>query len=281
MMIGVPSPFARPELLASTEWLAGNLSDPGVRALDCRWRVDGRARQLFAEGHIPGASFIDWTVDLTEPAPGQPFRMGSPDAVARALTRLGIGPGTTAVLYDDTDSLYAARVWWTLQAHGHPSAAILDGGWPAWREGGLPRSTAASHEGSGEFIGDRDGRRSIGTAEVSRLLGSAGVVFVDTRSPAEYHGRQSTSGRLGHIPGAVNVPAVMMTVPGRGRFRDAGSLSRTFRERGVSSGRRVVAYDSTGIGAAKVAFVLMVLGYPDVTVYEPGLSDWGDAPLER
>lgn len=281
MIVGVAPSFARPELLASADWLAGNLSRAGVRILDCRWRVDGRAPELFAEGHIPGASFVDWPAELTDPGPGQPFRMGTPDGIAAALRQSGVGPETTAVLYDDTASFYAARVWWTLVAHGFGSAAILDGGWPAWRDAGHERSTAPSSAEPAMFTGQVDGRRRVGTAELLTLLGSPDTVLVDARNPAEYLGQQTTSGRYGHLPGAVNVAAVLMTWPGLGAFRDAASLARLFRARAVLPQRRVVVYDSTGIGAAKVAYVLTLLGYPQVAVYDPGLCDWGDGPLER
>ena len=41
-------------------------------------------------------------------------------------------------------------------------------------------------------------------------------------------------------------------------------------------GRRMVCYDASGIGAAKLAFVLTLLGYDDVAVYDGGWADWGD-----
>ncbi len=55
----MPPPFARPELLATPDWLAENLSRPGIRIVDCRWRVDGTARQRYNVAHIPGAVFLD------------------------------------------------------------------------------------------------------------------------------------------------------------------------------------------------------------------------------
>ena len=38
--------FARPELVATSEWLAENLGRPEVRILDVRWRPDGTAATL-------------------------------------------------------------------------------------------------------------------------------------------------------------------------------------------------------------------------------------------
>ena len=40
------------------------------------------------------------------------------------------------MLYDDTLSYFAARVWWSLRAYGYESARILEAGYPAWVEAG-------------------------------------------------------------------------------------------------------------------------------------------------
>ena len=88
-----PGGLARPELLASTDWLADQLGRPDVRILDVRWRPDGSGHQVWAAGHIPGAVFVDWRTDLTDTvrigrdaAPGR-TGAGRPDAVARRRRR--------------------------------------------------------------------------------------------------------------------------------------------------------------------------------------------------
>ena len=59
--------FARPELLASTEWLADELGRADVRIVDCRWRPDGTGSFVFDAGHLPGAAYLDWRVELNDP----------------------------------------------------------------------------------------------------------------------------------------------------------------------------------------------------------------------
>ena len=65
-MIPAMSGLARPEILATTEWLAENLDRFGIRVLDLRWRPDGTAPAVHASGHIPGAALVDWRHDLIE-----------------------------------------------------------------------------------------------------------------------------------------------------------------------------------------------------------------------
>src|SRR5205814_9628254 len=79
-----PGGLARPELLASTDWLADQLGRPEVRILDVRWRPDGSGRNVWSSGHIPGAVHVDWRTDLTDASDtGETLLLAGPDQVAR------------------------------------------------------------------------------------------------------------------------------------------------------------------------------------------------------
>ena len=118
----MPTSHARPELLASTEWLAENLLRPGIRVVDCRWRPDGSAAELFAAGHIEGARSIP--IDELE----QRLAELPADREVIAYCR---GPFCA----------YAHEAVRTLRAGGH-EARRLDGGWPEWRLASRPKPPA-------------------------------------------------------------------------------------------------------------------------------------------
>ena len=102
-MIPAMSGLARPEILATTEWLAENLGRSGIRVLDLRWRPDGSAPAVHASGHIPGAALVDWRADLIEDGDnGEAILLAGPDRMAALAARAGITDGTTVVVYDDT-----------------------------------------------------------------------------------------------------------------------------------------------------------------------------------
>jgi thiosulfate/3-mercaptopyruvate sulfurtransferase len=208
--------------------------------------------------------------------------------VAALANRAGIGDGSTVVIYDDTQSLYAARVWWSLRTHGLESVRILDGGFPAWVEEGSPVSSAAMSVGLGSlpvtFTPRGPNRMLLTTADVRGLLGSPEVTLIDARAPAEYRGYEGNTRRLGHIPGAVNVPVGTMHPAGSQRLRGGDELRDRFHAANVSRGRRMVTYDGSGVAAAKLAFVLTLLGHEDVAVYDGGWAEWGnrlDLPVDR
>jgi thiosulfate/3-mercaptopyruvate sulfurtransferase len=279
--------FARPELLATPEWLSEQLGRPDLRILDVRWRPDGTGAAIYSAGHIPGAAHIDWRTELIAPADaeaGTGLRLAGPDQLATAVGRAGIGDGTSLVVYDDSLGLYAARTWWSLRAYGYESARILDGGFPAWASGGRALSNASYPAAVATFTPRANPRLRLTTADVRGLLGSPEVLLVDARAAAEYRGHEGNARRLGHIPGAVNVPVGAMHVPGTQRLREAAVLRDMLLKANVARGRRIIAYDGSGIAAARLAFVLALLGHEDVAVYDGGWAEWGDRldlPVDR
>jgi thiosulfate/3-mercaptopyruvate sulfurtransferase len=279
--------FARPELLASTEWLADQLGRADVRIVDCRWRPDGTGHAAFESGHIPGSTYLDWMVELNE-APSEDsshaLRLAAPESVLAFTRRAGVGSASTMVLYDDTLGLYAARAWWSLRVFGFESARILDGGFPAWVDEQRPLSTGVLPIPEGTFSPRLNPRLRLTTSDVRSLLGSPDAQIIDGRAVPEYRGHEGNARRLGHIPGAVNVPIGALHEAGTQKLLDADAIRSLLTRATIARGKRLVCYDGAGVGAAKLAFVLTLMGYDDVAVYDGSWAEWGDRldlPVER
>lgn len=284
-MIATMSGLARPEFLATTEWLAEHLGRPEVRVLDARWRPDGSARSIFATGHVPGAVLVDWRTDLVETGPDTgAILLAGPDQLAALSVRAGITDGTTVVVYDDSQGLFAARAWWSLRAYGLEQVRVLDGGYPDWVRENRPLSNADVAPPAGGFTIRGPNRMRLTTSDVRGLLGSPEVALLDARAPAEYRGFEGNVKRLGHIPGAINVPVGATSKAGGHAFRDGAELRAMLHRWNVTRGRRMVCYDGSGVAAAKLALVLTLLGHEDVAVYDGGWAEWGnrlDLPVDR
>src|SRR5689334_25217983 len=143
---GAAMPYARPDSLVSTEWLAAHLADPQVRVLDSSYKQPGvmpTARQDYDAGHIPGAVFFDID-DVAEPGTSLPHMIPSAERFAAKMAERGIGNADRVIVYDSVGLSSAGRAWWMLRLFGYADVALLDGGFAKWRAGGLPLGTPAA-----------------------------------------------------------------------------------------------------------------------------------------
>ena len=94
--------YANPDALVSTEWLAQNLTAPGVRVLDGTYFLPNMKRDPateYAAKHIPGAILFD--VDaVSDHNSSLPHMLPSADEFARAMGERGIANGDHVVVYD-------------------------------------------------------------------------------------------------------------------------------------------------------------------------------------
>src|SRR5262249_18530242 len=130
------------------------------------YRVEsGRAR--WAEGHVPGAGFVDLQDELSDRASSLRFMMPSAGEFAAAMGKAGVGDGVRVVLYDRFVNMWAARVCWMLRAFGWDDAAVLNGGWKKWTLGGRPVAADA---------GTRPARRFTARPRPELIADKAGVL---------------------------------------------------------------------------------------------------------
>ena len=94
--------YARPELLAETDWLAQHPNDPGIRI------VDMRSEGAYQKGHIRGAVHLGWKA--LKDADNELYVI-PPEKLAGLMGQQGISTDTTVVAYDDQGGLGPARFW--------------------------------------------------------------------------------------------------------------------------------------------------------------------------
>lgn len=256
-------------LLVDATWLAKH---PEVRIADLRWSAVGPApRQRYDEGHIPGAVFVDLDRDLSRPGgPGRhPFP--SEEAFAQLLGRLGIGPATQVVAYDDSSGSVAARLWFMLKVHGHEKVSLLDGGLKAWLEAGLPLSREEPRIPPVTPPKLKLDRSRVLTREEVERRGAASLL--DARAAERYRGEvEPIDKRAGHIPGAFNAPFSQNLTQAQ-RFRPPAEL----RELYTRYTSPIVSCGS-GVTACHDAFAIELAGLPPARLYVGSWSDWSSDP---
>ena len=180
--------------------------------------------------------------------------------------------------------MYAARAWWTLRAYGLDAVRILDGGFPAWVAEGRPTSSGAGATRTGSVHPRGQLRMRLTASDLRPLLGSRrrepARRALPHRVPRPGGQHQAAGPHSGRDQRAGGCDARA----GSQRFRSAEGILQQLRRANVGSGRRLICYDGSGVQATKLAFVLTLLGYEDVSVYDGGWAEWGnrlDLPVER
>jgi thiosulfate/3-mercaptopyruvate sulfurtransferase len=267
------------EPLVSAAWLRERLGDPGLVVVDCRYRLGepGAGAELWREGHIPGAVFMDVDRDLAaEPGERGRHPLPEPEHFQAAARRAGIGPDTLVIAYDEAAEGGAARLWWLLRHFGHDRVAVLDGGLRAWRDEGGPLEAGAQQPAAGTFTsvpqeGDTRGLDAL-----------AGCLLLDARAPERYRGEvEPIDSVAGHIPGAANLPFAELAPAGT--FLAPDELRARFEGAGAAPGRELVAYCGSGVTACVLLLAAEVAGLEPGRLYPGSWSEWSGRglPVER
>jgi thiosulfate/3-mercaptopyruvate sulfurtransferase len=288
------------ELAAPLSRNAATDSDWAV--LDCRFdlpRPDwGTA--AYAGGHVPTALYAHLDRDLSGPVTPESGRHPLPslEHLAQTFGRWGIDDEVQVVAYDQGNGAFAARLWWLLRWAGHRKVAVLNGGFAAWQQAGLPTETSPGVREPRRFIPRPADKAVVSTAELERLqsageLASGSSVLVDARGADRFAGENETIDPVaGHIPGARNHPFVGNVDP-RGRFLPAEELRKRWRPTldGVPAGEetsgdetlgaetpsrmaRVIAMCGSGVTACQNLLALEIAGLRGARLYAGSWSEW-------
>lgn len=275
-------PTSDPELLVSTEWLAGRLAAPDVRILDGSWHLPGSGRNAAAEyeaGHIPGARFfdIDEIADTRSPLP----HMAPPvEKFVSRMRAMGIGDGHRVVIYDSQGIFSAARVWWLFRLFGKTDVAVLDGGLPKWRAEGRPVEEGQPILRERHFTARQNAALVRDVTQVAAAAKLGDVQIVDARSPGRYRGEEPEPRpglRPGRIPGSRNVPYGHLLNPD-GTMKEPDELRAVFEAAGVDVTRPVITSCGSGVSAAVLNLALERLGNRRHSLYDGSWAEWGAYP---
>jgi thiosulfate/3-mercaptopyruvate sulfurtransferase len=233
-------------------------------------------RQLYLEGHLPGAIFLDVNLDLSSAVTPHGGRHPLPDwaVFVGKLEAAGVSNTSEVVIYDDMGSMYAVRLWWLLKYLGHDNVKVLNGGLNAWLEAGFEMKSgeAQAVAQKGTFVASPRAEMLVDMDFVRSALESGEFRLLDARAAERFRGENETIDPVaGHIPTAQSFPFAE-NLEG-GKFKDLAALERRFA--GIDD--QTIVYCGSGVTAAHNFIVLDELGVRP-KLYGGSWSDWISYP---
>jgi thiosulfate/3-mercaptopyruvate sulfurtransferase len=206
--------------------------------------------------------------------------------IAETLGAFGVNGGSRIVVYfaDERATWGAARYLLTLDFVGLKGrVSYLDGGLLKWMAEQRPVSTEAPSsevtvltvQTNPDVIVDLDWLRT--------RLGQPGIAVVDGRPVERYSGLVGSHDRLGHIPGAENIPFhTLLAEEPPYVLKSQQELKDIFADVGASPADTVVVYCETGLWGSLPYLAARYLDY-EVRLYDGAFEEWSsidELPVE-
>jgi thiosulfate/3-mercaptopyruvate sulfurtransferase len=287
-LFGFRHDLVRWRQLVTPDWVAGLVAGDAIATVPAgEWRlfeVGFGDADAFADGHIPGAGYID----TTQFEHGPLWNKAPDSELERLLLAHGIRHDVTVVLYG-RNPLAAARVAHLMLYAGVTDVRLLDGGFAAWRragkacEQGLPRRYPAADDFGVAFPARPDYMFDMGQAR--RFLAQGDGALVSTRTWNEFIGETSGYSYIaarGEIPGALwgragnddDVNSMSEFHHSDGRMKPAADIRAIWGGAGVHAGRHTVFYCGTGWRASLAFFYAWLMNWERIAVYDGGWCEW-------
>lgn len=267
---------AAPEFLVDAEWLEQHIRDPKLVVLEVRYHP----HRYFTIGHIPGAVQVQRFKDLGDNFGYPTMRFPSREAFENTLRTWGVNNNSTLVLYDDSLTALASRLYFLLELYGFDMqrVKILNGGtigWTAFNE--LSKEPVRRPRG---FVTLKPANRKLlieWTDVYSDVVArrDPGIVLLDARPHDMYTGKvvqHSIQG--GHIPGAISIVSLDGADGQSQTWKGVDDIAALYRD--IPRDKTVYAYCHDGFRSTLAWLQLKALGYKNVRVYNGGWGDWGN-----
>lgn len=250
--------------------------------------IDIRDSDDYAESHIQGAvNLPDIFYYLAETTPEGLEKLH--EHFRQQLSEIGLTPDTTAIVYEDAyDSRYggSCRGYWLLRYLGHARTGVLDGGFSAWLEEGLPADAEPVPTTPVDFVIDAQPEMLATRDEVLNCLDRPDVKLLDIRDRVEWDAKSSSpygvdfAPRKGRLPGARWMEWYSFLerdgqIP---YFKSPDRIRALCAEYGLYPEDNIIIYCFKGARASNTYVALKEAGFQKVRNYFGSWNEWSRDP---
>ncbi len=254
--------------------------------------IDTRDADTYVAGHIPGAVNLReiFTFLATSTAEGLNELKGT---FAEHFGAIGLSGAETAVFYEDAlNSGYgqSCRGYYLLTWLGYPKVKVLNGGYSAWKAGGMASTTEVTPVTPGTFPTDLTMADVMLTKDemLAAVLGQSGTdtVLLDVRDIDEWIGDSSSpygrdyAPRKGRIPGAKWLEWYRFMKPSSmgPMIKSPDEVKAEAATAGISTDDTIYLYCFKGARASNTFLALKQAGFSDVRMYFGSWNEWSRDP---
>lgn len=267
---------AQPTFLAEPGWLEEHIDDDNLVILEVRYHP----HRYHTIGHIPGAVQVQRFKDLGDNTASPLMMFPAQDAFQATLRRWGVNDDSQIIIYDDSRSALASRLYFLLDLYGYDMTRVkvLNGSVLAWQ---------AFNELSQEPAHPKPGTVTIKAANPDLFVEWTEVYdrfvarrdeqvrLLDARPVPFYTGETlSHAVRGGHIPGATNIVSLDGTHGETQTWKTAEELTELYKD--LPKDKTIIAYCHDGFRMSLAYMQLKSIGYTDVRLYNGGWGHWGN-----
>ncbi|MES9855171.1 MAG: rhodanese-like domain-containing protein [Sedimenticola sp.] len=273
-MLMMQSAWADRDSLVDAEWLADHIDNEGLIVLEVRYHP----HRYFTVGHIPGAVQVQRFKDLGSNSDSPLMRFPSREAFQQTLRSWGVNNDSTLVIYDDSSTALASRLYYLLELYGFDMnrVKLLDGGTGEWSAFEDMSKEAVIPTVGGVTLSEANPAMYVEWTDVYDDVVSRrdpNVVLLDARPHSMYTGEEIKHAIMGgHIPGAISI--VSLDGTSSQKWIAEADLATLYQS--IPKDKTIYAYCHDGFRMSLAYVQLKSLGYKDVRLYNGGWSHWGN-----
>ena len=275
-----------PEAIIDCNWLKDRCDRQDIRVYDCTSYLhytDEHPSQPYdvvsgfdnyRTSHIPNAAFLDLQQSLSDNDSPYRFTIPALQDLADRFKKQGVGDPFHIILYSANGMQWATRIWWMLYAVGYEKVSILNGGFAAWQQAGLPTQDSITTWSPAKFEAQIRPNIFVGKQRVLEAIADQKTVLLNALTRDLHLGESARYGRPGRIPTSINIPFSNFMKNGLDYIRPASEAQQILAEYGLTPNTDIVNYCGGGIAATLNAFVMLQLGFSDLQIYDNSMSEW-------
>lgn len=270
------------EPIVSVEWLHQNLEAKNLIILNASInKITNNKLSLVSKEQIPNTRFFDLKNKFSIIHAPFPNTVPSEIQFSKEARELGINTDSAIVVYDDKGVYSSPRVWWLFKAFGFENIAVLDGGFPKWKESNYSVEIMKefTHEIGNISVNYRPKYFNFFN-DIKSLTKDDDCLIIDARSKQRFDGLidEPRKGiRRGTIINSKNLPYTEML--NENCLKSKSELLSIFSKL-VGNNEHLIFSCGSGITACILALGAEISGFQNLSVYDGSWTEYGSLILE-